>query len=678
MPPSFKREGTSSEPPSHFLVNQANSSEGRNSAGVPWTHVFTTVYHTLVTSSLMNFRARRRRSSQTSDSETSSSTLSEKRASAKQDAHGVAYSTVFLDINERNAAHWGVFDEKVQAFSDSLIVGWKEEIDTLLVFSGLFSAVVTAFILEAYKDIQPSQSTLLLAQITRQLAQIADTPLDMASTRPPRSSAAVNALWFISLVCGLVAASMGMLVKQWLREYTDVHYSSPRERSIVRQRRYAALSRWRVFQIMALPSVILQFALALFLIGLMCFIGLANLAIFILVLLVVLVWLGIYIFTSVAPTFYSDCPYKSPQARLVRILIHFVARALFKKGPDGGFRASNAWHYEEPEVEETTSETLGLDALINADKLFADDIFLRDTIRPCLRDVSPRTSLQFLTDALSRRLRLPEVPAQLTDVSIILALGDLSATVLTMSVNTMCESAQQAVLALLSNTTYKETALSSEGHWGAEMISFVEEAYIYWRDNSHLDAMRQVRHQVASAMISLLHHPLPDISRRALLFLKDDPTVCEEVEVEGSQENHDQNIRKITLSMPSIINAIGPISEVVDETGDVSRLLGDRPVTSLAVFLAICLRFPIDDLTATTYHRHYNPWDLLKALTHVVAGDAYSYVYGHAHFPLIKKNAQQLYRKLDDKHALNDEIRSAFQYLEVMAAELRLEAWVFR
>ncbi|KAF8899338.1 hypothetical protein BD779DRAFT_1431892, partial [Infundibulicybe gibba] len=45
--------------------------------------------------------------------------------------------------------------EKAGQFDKEFCGGWNSEIDSLLTFAGLFSAVVTAFTVESYKLLQP-------------------------------------------------------------------------------------------------------------------------------------------------------------------------------------------------------------------------------------------------------------------------------------------------------------------------------------------------------------------------------------------------------------------------------------------------------------------------------------------------------------------------------------------
>ncbi|KAI0054493.1 hypothetical protein BV25DRAFT_1816980, partial [Artomyces pyxidatus] len=106
----------------------------------------------------------------------------------------------------------------------------KGNTDGILVFTGLFSATVAAFIIESYKSLQPDSgdtTVLLLSQISQQLAAAANgTRLSLPSPGPDSapfhaasSSLRVNILWFISLILSLSCALIATLMQQWARRY---------------------------------------------------------------------------------------------------------------------------------------------------------------------------------------------------------------------------------------------------------------------------------------------------------------------------------------------------------------------------------------------------------------------------------------------------------------------------
>ncbi|KAG7100289.1 hypothetical protein E1B28_002062 [Marasmius oreades] len=63
---------------------------------------------------------------------------------------------------------WEEVMKKLDILDDDLVNGYKDDIDTLLVFAGLFSAVVTAFTIESYKWLQedPADTTSMLLNTT--------------------------------------------------------------------------------------------------------------------------------------------------------------------------------------------------------------------------------------------------------------------------------------------------------------------------------------------------------------------------------------------------------------------------------------------------------------------------------------------------------------------------------
>lgn len=93
--------------------------------------------------------------------------------------------------------------------------------------AGLFSASITAFILESYKNLKPDSSDMmvtLLTQISQQLSANANgSPIDILaqtdSFQPTSSTLRVNAFWFLSLCFSLTCALAATLVEEWTRHY---------------------------------------------------------------------------------------------------------------------------------------------------------------------------------------------------------------------------------------------------------------------------------------------------------------------------------------------------------------------------------------------------------------------------------------------------------------------------
>ncbi|KAI0076112.1 hypothetical protein K474DRAFT_1598643, partial [Panus rudis PR-1116 ss-1] len=122
-------------------------------------------------------------------------------------------------------APWQTLKRYIKDEDEKKIRDVKEDIDTLLVFAGLFSAVLTAFTIESYRQLQPDPTNTTAFLLVAIAGQLNRTLVDgtLANSFQPSpvspSSRMVNGLWFTSLFLSLVTASLGMLAKQWLREY---------------------------------------------------------------------------------------------------------------------------------------------------------------------------------------------------------------------------------------------------------------------------------------------------------------------------------------------------------------------------------------------------------------------------------------------------------------------------
>ncbi|KAF8887553.1 hypothetical protein BD779DRAFT_1391949, partial [Infundibulicybe gibba] len=67
---------------------------------------------------------------------------------------------------------WKDLYGKADRFDKEFCGGWNSEIDALLTFAGLFSAVVTAFTVESYKLLQPDPQDMtnqILLNVSAQL-----------------------------------------------------------------------------------------------------------------------------------------------------------------------------------------------------------------------------------------------------------------------------------------------------------------------------------------------------------------------------------------------------------------------------------------------------------------------------------------------------------------------------
>ncbi|KAH9886472.1 hypothetical protein C8Q73DRAFT_618917, partial [Cubamyces lactineus] len=235
---------------------------------------------------------------------------------------------------EEKAEAWSGTTEVVKAYSDKMVQRMNKEIDTLLIYAGLFSVILTAFNVQSYPLLQPTPPNPTLAalfQISAQLSSFSINPpfvnstaptflqaLAGVSTRsaspPPAWAVWLNVFWFSSLICSLAAASISITVKQWLNHYALRLSGASRDVARLRQFRLNRLRRWHVESIVAVLPVLLQLALGLFSAGLLVLLWNLHQTVAVVVACLVGVLFVFTMATSVLPAFCADCSYISPQA----------------------------------------------------------------------------------------------------------------------------------------------------------------------------------------------------------------------------------------------------------------------------------------------------------------------------------------------------------------------------
>ncbi|KAJ8090695.1 hypothetical protein PM082_018257 [Marasmius tenuissimus] len=246
---------------------------------------------------------------------------------------------------------WEMLMGQVKKYDDDLVQGWKEDLDTLLVFAGLFSAVVTAFAVESYQQLSedPAETTVaLLRQISQQLNQPnATASISPEQFEPSPSNVRINCFWFLSLILSLTSSLFALLCKQWLREHLrDTNTRTPGEALALRQLRHDSFNNWKVPKFLAILPVLLEVALLLFFAGLLELlwtlnalplfaVGAASIGLSAVMYFLTTILPGMNILGIIASEitnrrdlfgFYqSVCPYKSPQAwGIFRLMGRFV------------------------------------------------------------------------------------------------------------------------------------------------------------------------------------------------------------------------------------------------------------------------------------------------------------------------------------------------------------------
>ncbi|KAH9831700.1 uncharacterized protein C8Q71DRAFT_815794, partial [Rhodofomes roseus] len=218
---------------------------------------------------------------------------------------------------------WPVLAKEVWTYEKERIERWRNEISTLLVFAGLFSAVLTAFVGLYYAVLLPPPdfNTVILERISAQLGNTSSNPAvapsSSSSPFPPAPPAPrwIATLWFASLVFSLGVASVALAVNQWLNFHAEQSGLRTTQQKVrTWQLRRDALNNWEVEFIVSLLPCMLQVALVLFLIGLVGYLWVLGPDIAILSTVLICTLFLFLVVTSCLPALVEYSPYKSPQA----------------------------------------------------------------------------------------------------------------------------------------------------------------------------------------------------------------------------------------------------------------------------------------------------------------------------------------------------------------------------
>ncbi|KAF5345929.1 hypothetical protein D9758_011453 [Tetrapyrgos nigripes] len=222
---------------------------------------------------------------------------------------------------------WNVYISQAHEYDKTLLEGWKKDMDGMLLFSALYSATLTALIIESYKKLQldPADlTTSLLTTISFQLASISNgtttafEPPDM-SFKPMASSLICNMLWFLSLALALTCSLLATFVQQWTRDF--LHKTTMRPSPVVQARvlafSYFGLRRFGMHTFVDVIPILLHISLFLFFAGLVGFLLPVNLPLTILMACVLFIFVLVYSALTVLPLLSLDTPYRTPVSDLL-------------------------------------------------------------------------------------------------------------------------------------------------------------------------------------------------------------------------------------------------------------------------------------------------------------------------------------------------------------------------
>jgi hypothetical protein len=243
---------------------------------------------------------------------------------------------------------WTTYLEEVKEPDRRITDTWKEDANALVVFvrpnplispflvmtaskTGLFSAIVAAFIIESYKKLSPDsgdETVVLLRQISQQLANSTNgtfPPATGIKPSPPSTHLiCVNAMWLMSLVFSISSALFATLLQQWARRYIQKP-QIPRElnqRARVRSFLYDGTEKFKMRPVVEIAPTLLHVSVFLFFVGLGIFFVPINKTVGIVVSVAIGLFGVAYLTITILPCIKHNCPYRTPMTVFCWYLWH--------------------------------------------------------------------------------------------------------------------------------------------------------------------------------------------------------------------------------------------------------------------------------------------------------------------------------------------------------------------
>ncbi|KAJ6629062.1 hypothetical protein B0H10DRAFT_1987738 [Mycena sp. CBHHK59/15] len=234
---------------------------------------------------------------------------------------------------------WSVYVSEAEKYDRALVDSWRSDMEGMLIFAGLFSASLTAFLIESYKRLTPDSgdtTVFLLTQISHQLAAAANgntfTILAPAPFLPSAESLICNTLWFISLGLSLSSALLATLLEQWARDF--LHRANMRSDPVVRARifsyLYYGLKRFNMHAVVEVIPLLLHASLLFFFAGLVAFLIPVNHLLAAVAASLLGVVTTVYLYLTILPITNLDCPYRTPLSGAIWRISSFLSMSLLR------------------------------------------------------------------------------------------------------------------------------------------------------------------------------------------------------------------------------------------------------------------------------------------------------------------------------------------------------------
>ncbi|EED78199.1 predicted protein [Postia placenta Mad-698-R] len=223
---------------------------------------------------------------------------------------------------------WARCAEEVWTFEEKRMERWKDDINYLLLYAGLFSTALTGFIVPFYgfqaHGVDPTVQALAIIAVQlniialsvghTNLTQGLPSPILPPSAAPAGRPLVTGVLWTIALILSLGSGAMAIIVSQWLHHHVNRGASLDRQSARLWYFRHCGFKAWHVEAIINVFPFMLQSAMAFFSVGLIVQLWNWDRTIAVIATVSVVGLVGTLMVTALIPVITAACPFESPQA----------------------------------------------------------------------------------------------------------------------------------------------------------------------------------------------------------------------------------------------------------------------------------------------------------------------------------------------------------------------------